>query len=212
MPTEQRTRPKLWKWIAAALLACAALYPTDFQQQHAQPRHDPHNKLVMRVEKYGRHINTVLPILAAVILRDTTALKQGLAIVATGTVATHGPKRALNDVTILGTRLGQRPSSPNSKHNMPSGHSALASAGAYFTVSRYSRWFGLIVWPVLILTMYARYMLDAHTISATIAGALTGLLVASLFTKRYTSSRRRVMLTAKRFFVAATARKKAALS
>lgn len=212
MALKRYARPKLWKWVAAALLVCAALYPTDFEQQHAQPRHDPQNKLVMGVEKYGRHINTVLPILTAVVLRDASALKQGVAIVATGIVATHGPKRALNDVTILGTRLGQRPSSPNSKHNMPSGHSTLASAGAYFTVSRYSRWFGLIVWPVLMLTMYARYMLDAHTISATIAGAITGLLVASLFTKRHTTFRRRVTLITKRFLAAATARKQAAFS
>ena len=33
---------------------------------------------------------------------------------------------------------------------MPSGHSTLAGAGAYFMVRRYSLWFGVIVYPVYV--------------------------------------------------------------
>lgn len=79
--------------------------------------------------------------------------------------------------------MGQRPKSPGSKHNMPSGHSTLASAAAFYTVRQYTGWLGFVVRPVLILTMYARYMLDALTISATIAEAMTGILVAAVFTR-----------------------------
>ena len=98
-----------------------------------------------------------------------------------GVLASHGPKRLLNDVEIMGTRLGQRPHSTDSRHNMPSGHSTLAGACAYFMVRRYSIWFGIIVIPVLLFTMYVRFMLDMHTISATIAGAGTGILVSAIF-------------------------------
>ena len=60
-------------------------------------------------------------------------------------------------------------------------NSTLAGACAYFMVRRYSIWFGIIVIPVLLFTMYVRFMLDMHTISATIAGAGTGILVSAIF-------------------------------
>jgi membrane-associated phospholipid phosphatase len=40
--------------------------------------------------------------------------------------------------------------------------------------------------------MYARVMLDKHTISATLAGAATGLLVAALFSSKSLEFRIRV--------------------
>jgi membrane-associated phospholipid phosphatase len=40
--------------------------------------------------------------------------------------------------------------------------------------------------------MYARVMLDRHTISATIAGAATGLLVAALFSTKFLEFRTRL--------------------
>ena len=52
-------------------------------------------------------------------------------------------------------------------------------------VRRYSLWFGVIVIPIMLLTMYARVMLDAHTISAVISGAMTGMLVTTLFTTKW---------------------------
>ncbi|MBO9450071.1 phosphatase PAP2 family protein [Tropicibacter sp. R16_0] len=167
-------------WCAALiLLVGATLYPSDMEGHYAVSRNGQDNALVTGVEDYGRHLNTLIPIGVAIALRDVKGLWQIGAVVLAGTVATHGPKRLLNDVEILGTRLGQRPHGGD--HNLPSGHSALASAGAYIAVRRYSKWFGVVVWPILLLTMYARYMLDAHTVSATIAGAVTGMLVASVF-------------------------------
>ncbi|MBB3996179.1 membrane-associated phospholipid phosphatase [Sulfitobacter undariae] len=48
-------------------------------------------------------------------------------------------------------------------------------------IRRYSLWLALILIPVTLLTMYARVMLDAHTISAVLSGALTGIIVTALF-------------------------------
>tara|TARA_B100000787_G_scaffold162241_1_gene142755 strand:- start:872 stop:1393 length:522 start_codon:yes stop_codon:yes gene_type:complete len=136
---------------------------------------------IVTFENYGRHVNTALPFITALALRDWVGLKQLVVITVVGVLASHGPKRFLNDVEIMGTRLGQRPHSTDSRHNMPSGHSTLAGACAYFMVRRYSIWFGIIVIPVLLFTMYVRFMLDMHTISATISGAGTGILVSAIF-------------------------------
>jgi len=169
-------------WLGAVLaLVFATLYPSDMDGHYATSRNGHENALVMGVETYGRHLNTLIPIGTAIVLRDVKGLWQMTAVVLAGTLATHGPKRLLNNVEIAGTRLGQRPNGGD--HNMPSGHSALASAGAYIAVRRYLKWMGVIVWPILFLTMYARYMLDAHTVSATIAGAIVGVLVAHLLVK-----------------------------
>lgn len=173
---------RLVAWtLALALLVGAILYPSDMNGHYANSRGGQDSVLVHGVEDYGRHVNTVIPIGMAVVLRDIKGLGQILAVTVFGKVTVETSKRALNDVEVSGTRLGQRPNGGN--RNMPSGHSALASAGAYIAVRRYSRWFGIIVWPVLLATMYARYMLDEHTLSATIAGAGVGILVAALFVR-----------------------------
>lgn len=163
------------------VIVSSTVYPSDMENDYSTPRGGQSSKLVMFTEEYGRHINILLPFAAIMVLRDWTGLKQIAVVTVAGIAASHGPKRLLNDVTVMGTRLGQRPRSSNSKHNMPSGHVTLASAGAYFTMRRYSFWLGLIVIPVMLLTMYARVMLDAHTISAVISGAMTGMLVTALF-------------------------------
>lgn len=171
--------------VTLGLALSAMFYPSDMEGRYATSKGGQGDWLVETTEDYGRHLNTLIPLGAALVLRDVTGLKQIVVITVAGIVASHGPKRLLNNVEVLGTRLGQRPYAPDSKHNSPSGHSTLAGAGAYVAMRRYSPWFALIVLPILLLTMYARVMLDLHTVSAVIAGALTGLLVASLFaTKR----------------------------
>lgn len=67
------------------------------------------DQLVMGVENYGRHLNSVIPLIAVVVLRDLNGLKQLAAVTITGFVASHGPKRLLNDVEFLGTRWGSVP-------------------------------------------------------------------------------------------------------
>ena len=171
------------------IITAASIYPSDLENDYAVSRGGHEMSFVVATESYGRHINTVLPFALALILKDKEGLKQLGFITVAGILASHGPKRLLNDVEIMGTRLGQRPSSPTSKHNTPSGHSTLAGACAYFIMRRYSTWMGLIVIPVLLATMYARVMLDKHTVSATIAGAATGLLVAGLFSTKFSDFR-----------------------
>lgn len=172
-------------FLAFLVIVSSTVYPSDMKNDYSVSRGGQSSKLVMFTEEYGRHINTLLPFATIVVLRDWTGLKQIAVVTVAGIVASHGPKRLLNDVTVMGTRLGERPSSPNSKHNMPSGHVTLASAGAYFMMRRYSFWFGLILIPVMLLTMYARVMLDAHTISAVISGAVTGMLVSGLIATKW---------------------------
>lgn len=179
-PEFLRTGYAAW-FLAVAVLVATTLYPSDMNGHYATSRNGHDNALVVSVEDYGRHLNTIIPVGTAILLRDVKGLGQIASVIFAGTAATHIPKRLLDDVELFGTRLGQRPN--GSDHNMPSGHSALASAGAYIAVRRYTRWFGVIVWPVLFLTMYARYMLDAHTVSATIAGALVGFMVAAAFVR-----------------------------
>ncbi|MEM1236320.1 MAG: phosphatase PAP2 family protein [Pseudomonadota bacterium] len=169
-------------WVAAfAVIVAAVFYPSDMDGHYSESKNGDDSALVVGVETYGRHLNSIIPLGTAIVLRDVRGLWQISAIVLSGTAATHIPKRLLNDVEVNGNRLGQRPN--GGEHNMPSGHSALASAGAYVAVRRYLKWFGLIVWPILFLTMYARYMLDAHTVSATIAGAIIGVLIADFFAR-----------------------------
>lgn len=171
--------------LGSCLMIAAAIYPSNIEKYYSTPRGGQEMPLVTVTEDYARHINSLLPLAAIVILRDWKGLQELAMVTVVGTLAVHVPKRLLNDVEIMGTRLGRRPNSPHSKHNSPSGHSSLASSGAYFMMRRYGLWFGIIVLPVMLLTMYARVMLDAHTVSATIAGALIGIIVTALFTTKW---------------------------
>ncbi|MDC3385824.1 phosphatase PAP2 family protein, partial [Planktomarina sp.] len=162
--------------LLVTIILISSLYPSDLENDYSTSRGGEDISFVVSTEKYGRHINTLMPFALAIISRDKAGFKQILVIAVSGIIASHGPKRILNNVKIMGTRLGQRPFSSTSKHNTPSGHSTLAGATAYFVMRRYSWWFAVIVIPVLLCTMYSRVMLDKHTISATLAGAATGLL------------------------------------
>lgn len=166
------------------LILVIGAYPSDLPS-YRDDAYDPHeDMLVVGVEDYARHVNTVVALAVPVLLRDWTGLKQLGVVTVAGILATHVPKRLLNDVWAGDTRLGQRPHAPDSRHNMPSGHSALASAAIWFLGRRYSWWWALMTVPITLLTMYARVMLDAHTVSAVIVGCLVGMLVAALFVTR----------------------------
>ena len=184
LPLSQiRRRPAVYIVAFAAVIA-AAVYPSDLDVRHMEPGGGTPLQTAQFTENYARHVNWILPLALAAVSRDVTGLKQIAAITVAGTAATHIPKRLLNNVVIMGTRLGQRPVSAASSHNMPSGHSALSAAGAYFLARRYSLWFAIVGITVLLLTMYARIALDAHTVSATIAGAGTGVIAAALFSTK----------------------------
>ena len=178
--------------MVVVIILAATVYPSDMENDYAVSKGGHERLVVVAFEDYGRHINTLLPFVLALVLKDKEGWKQLGMITVVGILASHGPKRLLNDVEIMGTRLGQRPNSTSSKHNMPSGHSTLAGACAFFVMRRYSIWFGAIVIPVLLFTMYARVMLDKHTVSATISGAATGLLVSALFSTKLTGFRSQI--------------------
>lgn len=131
-----------------------------------------------------RFVNTAAQIAMPLLLRDKEGMVQLLYIAVSATIATQGLKRILNDVHVGGTRIGERPFSPESSHNMPSGHSSMSSCAVYFVARRYGLWHALYLVPILLLTMAARIMLDDHTLSAVLAGCLIGLACAAWFTSQ----------------------------
>ncbi len=181
LPARALSARKLLYAFAFLAIFGAVIYPSDLPSYRDRGQTASDSALVHFVEDYGRHVTTIAAFGAPIVLRDWTGLKQLLVVTVAGILATHGPKRLLNGVVVYGTRLGERPHNPNSRHNMPSGHSALASAATWFLARRYSwgwLWLGV---PIALLTMWVRYMLNEHTVSAVIAGCLIGLVVASLF-------------------------------
>ena len=173
-----------------ALIGGAVVYPSDLPGYHAAPYDGAQDPLVTGTEDYGRHLNTLLALAVPLMARDPAGFRQLAVITLAGILATHGPKRLLDGLVIGATRLGERPHSPDSQHNMPSGHSALASSVVWFLGRRYSWWLALITVPITLLTMYARVMLNAHTFSAVIAGCLIGLVIAALFTTQRQRARK----------------------
>lgn len=171
---------RLWRIAVGACLllsvACA-LYPTDHAEDYAQSRGGEHVATVVFVEEFLRHANTAAAILLPIVHRDGVGLAQLAVVTVVGTAATHGAKRLLNDVEVAGTRLGQRPLRPDSRHNAPSGHSSLASAAAFFVCRRYGWAWSLMLMPITWATMWARVQLDAHTWSAVLSGLFLGAAV-----------------------------------
>jgi membrane-associated phospholipid phosphatase len=160
----------------------SVLYPSDIESYPVLPAGASTSAAVTLTEGYVRFVPTAVQVAAPLMLRDRIGLVQLLYVAVSNTIATQGMKYLLNDRWVMHTRLGQRPSSSKSKHNMPSGHSSMASCAVYFVGRRYSLLLGILLAIILLLTMYARVAFNAHTISAVIAGALTGLLTAALFT------------------------------
>lgn len=132
-----------------------------------------------------RFVNTVAQIGLPLLLRDKEGLVQLLYVGISTTIATQGLKRIVNDVEVGGTRIGERPYSPGSRHNMPSGHTTMSSCAVYFVARRYGWRHLLYLVPILLLTMAARLMLDAHTLSALLAGCLIGFACAAWYTSPY---------------------------
>ena len=175
---------RAWSRIAVGMLVLFVLllFP-----DKPEPLGIPPGKLpptLQWVEEEGRFANTILQVGLPVLTRDLRALCQLGAIAVTSITATHGLKRALNDVQVDGIRLGQRPASPRSKHNVPSGHASLAASGALFVCTRYGWKWGWLVWPILVLTLIARVALDAHTITGVLTGAVVGLSTTWAFVTR----------------------------
>jgi membrane-associated phospholipid phosphatase len=174
----------LWLLGVASFLA-STFYPSDMTGYATEIGISEAPETAFATDHYGRFFNTALQIGLPLVLRDKAGMIELVKVGIATTLATHALKRAVNNVYIMDTRLGQRPYSPDSKWNMPSGHSSMASSGAYFVSRRYGWKLAFIVLPVLLLTMFARVSLDKHTVSAVISGALLGILVTAIFTTPY---------------------------
>lgn len=181
-----RTLGAVWRtlaWLAVVLAVACALYPSDHEHDYQTSRGGEQEASVMVVEEGVRHLNSLMAIALPLIHRDLVGLAQLAVVAVVGTAATHIPKRLCNDWVIAGTRLGQRPHRHDSKGNVPSGHSSLASCAAFFVCRRYGwRWAWLLL-PITLATMWARVMLDQHTMSAVFAGLFVGVAVALFFVK-----------------------------
>jgi lipid A 1-phosphatase len=160
----------------------SAVYPSELESYPVLPAGASVPMEVTLTENYVRFVPTVVQIALPVVLGDKVGLVQLLYVGLSTTVVTHGLKHFLDHRWVMNTRLGQRPN--GGSINMPSGHSSMASCAVYFIGRRYSIWLGLLLSIIVALTMYARVMLNAHTISAVIAGALVGCLTTSCFTSR----------------------------
>jgi lipid A 1-phosphatase len=156
------------------------LWPTNLASYRATAPEK--TALVLRTDHYLRFTNTIAQIAIPVIERDPVGMMQLLYVGVSTTLATHGLKHLLDHVTVWGTQLGERPS--GGRHNMPSGHSSMASCALYFVCRRYGWHHALYMLPVTLLTMFARVELNVHTASAVIAGALVGILMSALFTSK----------------------------
>lgn len=174
-------RPRLVMVMCSIGFVLSVLYPSDLPSYRDTPRSE--HPLITGTEQYGRFINTIAQVALPIVKRDPVGMVQNLYIGVSGTIMTHGLKRALDPVTILGVRIGERPH--GGRHNMPSGHASLASSAVYFVGRRYGWWHLFYLVPVLLMTMLARVELNAHTGSAVIAGALIGIFSAALFTGKY---------------------------
>ncbi len=175
--------PRRFIFLCVIGIILSLLYPTDLQSYRTS-REQGDSSFVLVIEKDIRFINTIVQVGFPLFLKDKIGLVQLVNIAISTTAATHGLKRLLNKRTVWGTRLGERPSGPFSQHNMPSGHSSMASSAVYFVGRRYGFIHGLYLIPILFLTMYARVALNAHTVAAVIAGALLGLLMAAIWTSK----------------------------
>lgn len=172
-----------WRLIIACLcgIALISIFPSDLEDYRETP--PSNHPIVAGVEDYGPYIGTAVQIVLPFVKRDPVGILQNLYIGVGSTMLTHGLKRALDPVVVAGTRLGERPN--GGRHNMPSGHSSMAASAMYFVGRRYGWAHLLYLLPIVLLAMFARVALDAHTISAVIAGALAGIVGAALFTSPF---------------------------
>ncbi|MDD2929263.1 MAG: lipid A 1-phosphatase LpxE [Sideroxydans sp.] len=173
-------------FIAACLLSLVAcvFYPSDLASYRTNLNAEG-PFWVEPTETKLRFVNTIAQIGLPLLLRDKEGMVQLLTLAVATTVATQGLKRVVNDIEVGGTRIGERPYAPDSRHNMPSGHSSMSSCAVYFVARRYGWRHLFYLVPILLLTMGARLMLDAHTLSAVLAGCLIGIICAAWFTSPY---------------------------
>ncbi|MCL2567253.1 MAG: phosphatase PAP2 family protein [Alphaproteobacteria bacterium] len=176
---------KFNKIILAVLIVmffAASFYPSDMD--YYKNREKNSSVYVMAVEDGLRFVNTAAQIAIPVLLADKIGIVQAVYVGIATTVLGQGLKRVFNNIHVGDTRLGERPS--GGKYNMPSGHTAMAASAMAFVAIRYGAINLIYLLPLTILTMIARIMLKAHTLSATLSGLLLGVIIGVLFSSKYT--------------------------
>lgn len=175
---DERDRPSRLQIFCVVGILLSIVFPTDLLSYRATPVDT--SPLVVGTDHYGRFVNTAVQAALPIVTGDSIGFVQLVYVALGTTAATHGLKFLLDKTQVWDARLGERPN--GGEHNMPSGHSSMASCAVYFVCRRYGWWHALYMVPILLLTMYARVQLEAHTIPAVIAGALVGILMAAIFT------------------------------
>lgn len=175
------TKPqRLFLLVCVLGIILSILWPSDLASYRATGQEK--TPLVLGTDHYLRFTNTIVQVALPLLERDPVGMMQLLYVGASTTVATHGLKHLMDPVTVWGTHLGERPN--GGQNNMPSGHSSMAACALYFVCRRYGWRHALYMLPITLLTMFARVELNAHTVSAVIAGALVGLLMSAAFTSK----------------------------
>ncbi len=175
---------KIFISFLALIFLLSAFYPSDIN--FFANRQKDESLVVHIVENYVRFINAAAQVLIPIILQDKIGMMQAAYVGATTFIVTRVLKKSFNHFSVSGVPLGQRPN--GGQDNMPSGHSSITSSAMYFVCRRYGAKHAIYLVPIMILTMYARVMLKAHTVSAVIAGCVLGIIVAALLTSKYKNS------------------------
>ena len=84
--------------LMSVIILMATIYPSNMARDYSESRGGHDRASIVAFENYGRHVNTALPFITALALRDWVGLKQLVVITVVGVLASHGPKRLLNDI------------------------------------------------------------------------------------------------------------------
>ena len=69
------------------IIVLSSLYPSDLEKDYSTTRGGQDMPFVVATEKYGRHINSLMPFALALISRDKNGIKQLLIITVSGILA-----------------------------------------------------------------------------------------------------------------------------
>ena len=130
-----------------------------------------------------QYIEVINSVATVAIKKDKEGAKQLGYTLLTSSVVTEAGKMAFNNVTIGGTRLGERPNGGDK--NFPSGHTSWTTANAWFMYKRYGIKYAALPIAGAIFTGYSRIEAEKHTVAGVLSGALVGVLSAQFLTTSF---------------------------
>lgn len=130
-----------------------------------------------------QYIEVINSVATVAIKKDKEGAKQLGYTLLTSSIVTEAGKIAFNNVTIGGTRLGERPNGGDK--NFPSGHTSWTTANAWFMYKRYGIKYAALPIAGAIFTGYSRIEAEKHTVAGVLSGALVGVLSAQFFTTSF---------------------------